>query len=110
MILGSDLWARGGSLLDALAGRVSSIRVSRRSGGGCPSVMMRGQRTVIGNPSAQVYVDGTPMLDTCILNQIRVLDVARVEVYGGGVSGGTGHRAGPNGTILVFLTGSEAAR
>ena len=109
VILGADL-ARGGNLLDALAGRVSSIRVSRRAGGGCPSVVMRGQKTLLGNPSAQVYVDDTPMQDTCILHQIRVLDVDRVEVYPGGAAGRSGHRADPNGSILVYLTGPDAMR
>lgn len=107
VILGSELVARGGSLLDALAGRVSNVQVDRRSGGGCPRVVLRGPKTFVGSPSAQVYVDGTPMLDTCILSQIRVLEVERVEVYPGSAGAGSGYRPSPTGTILVFLTGPE---
>ena len=104
VILGSDL-ARGGSLLDALAGRVSNVQVDRRNNSGCPRVVLRGAKTFMGSSSAQVYVDGTPMLDTCVLTQIRVLEVERVEVYPGAISARQGYRASPNGSILVFLTG-----
>ncbi|HEX8273893.1 MAG TPA: Plug domain-containing protein [Longimicrobiaceae bacterium] len=111
VIFGADL-ARGGTLLDALAGRVSNVQVDRRSGGGCPRVVLRGAKTFMSNPSAEVYVDGTPMQDTCVLGQIRVLEVERVEVYPGATSPRQGYRASPNGSILVFLTGpgSETER
>lgn len=109
VIFGADL-ARGGSLLDALSGRVSNVQVDRRSGSGCPRVVLRGAKTFVGSPNAQVYVDGTPMLDTCALTQIRVLEVDRVEVYPGGTGPRSGYRASPNGSILVFLTGPESAR
>jgi hypothetical protein len=109
VILGADM-ARGGNLLDALAGRVSNVQVDRRSGTGCPRVVLRGAKTFIGSPNAQVFVDGTPMLDTCSLTQIRVLEVDRVEVYPGGTGPRSAYRASPNGSILVFLTGPESPR
>jgi len=95
---------RGGlGLLEALAGRVSNLRVERR-GQVCPAVSLRGQRTLVGSTNPIVYVDGTPMVNTCILDQIRPAEVERVEVYPGGISGRTGYRAGTNGLILIFLT------
>ncbi|HEX2091269.1 MAG TPA: Plug domain-containing protein [Longimicrobiaceae bacterium] len=106
VIPGADLQTRGGSLLDALSGRVSNIQVARRSNGGCPLVTLRGRKSFVTSSDALVYVDGVPMLDTCILNQIRTVDVERVEVYPGGSSAQAGYRSSPNGLILVFLTGS----
>jgi hypothetical protein len=106
IIPGSELRVRGGSLIDALAGRVSNMRVDRRSGARCPIVSMRGFKTIIGDPNPVVYVDGTPMSDTCILTQLRIAEVSRVELYPSGLSHRAGYSSSANGLILVFLTGT----
>jgi hypothetical protein len=104
VIEGDQLPARGGGLLEGLRGRVGSLSIERRSGS-CPQVSFRGVKTFRGATSAGVYIDGTPMTDTCVLDQIRIPDVHRVEIYPGGSTSRPGYRANPNGLILVFLTG-----
>lgn len=109
VIPGSQIRTGGIGLLEGLASRVSNMRVNRQSGGRCPSITLRGMRTLIGSTNPEVYVDGTPMIDTCVLDQIRAADVERVEVYPGGISGRPGYRTGANGLILIFLTGGQPA-
>ena len=110
VITRAQIRAAGTGLLDGLRGKVNSMRVTRRTGGRCPQITLRGARTVLGPADPQVYVDGTPMLDTCILDQIRTAEVEHVEIYPGGVSSRAGYRSSPNGLILVFLTGGPPAR
>lgn len=99
-----ELARAGGVLLDALRARVPNMHVRRRPGA-CPLVTFRGQRTVYASPDPTIYVDGSPAKDTCILEQIRVLDVDRVEVYTSGSTLLPGYLGNPNGLILVFLVG-----
>jgi hypothetical protein len=104
IVLSADqISGRGGGLLEGLRGQVGALRVTRRTGA-CPEVNFRGSRTIYGNPSAGVYIDGT-QLDTCALEQIRVSDVERVEIYPGGSTPRPGYRPHPHGLILVFLVG-----
>lgn len=110
IITQAQIRAAGTGLLDGLRGKVNSMRVSRMAGRRCPLITLRGARTFIGSSDPQVYVDGTPMLDTCILDQIRTREVEHVEIYPGGVSTRAGYRSSPNGLILVFLTGGPPAR
>lgn len=102
---GSAIIVRGsemsGALLDALRVRVPTMMVSNQAGG-CPSIMFRGPRSIRNQANPSVYVDGTLMLDTCILTQITASDVERVEIY---PSGGTPRpeiRRNPFGIIMVF--------
>jgi hypothetical protein len=106
VIQGEELWAFGGRLLDGMRGRVMGMQVSRPAGG-CPLVLLRGQRTIVGSTRPEVYVDGTRMSDTCSLDLIRVGDVARVEIYRGGLSPGARYVTSPNGLIVVFLVGGQ---
>src|SRR5688572_14747868 len=71
---GSAIIVRGadlppGALLESLRTRVPTMTVITRQGE-CPRILFRGQRSMrnVGNPG--VYVDGTLMLDTCVLTQI----------------------------------------
>jgi hypothetical protein len=102
VIQGEELWATGGRLLDGLRGRVSTMTVARPAGA-CPQVQLRGQRTIMGPTRPEVYVDGTRMTDTCILDQIRAAEVKRVEIYPGGLSARAGYASSSNGLIVVFL-------
>lgn len=99
----THLGRAGGDLLASLQGRVPNLRVERIPGRRCPMVVMRGERTLNGSADPVVYVDGTAMTDTCILSQLRVSEVATVELYPGGISPGAGYAVSPNGVILVFL-------
>lgn len=102
VIRGEELRASSVRLLDGLRGRVSSMQVSH-VGGGCPQVILRGARTIVGSTRPEVYVDGTRMTDTCILDQIRSVEVERVEIYAGGARAQGAYRSSPNGLIVVFL-------
>jgi hypothetical protein len=103
---GTEL-SRGTMLLESLAGRVRNMRVERRPGR-CPDVTIRGQRTIMNPTYPLVYVDGTAFRETCILDQIRVSEIERVEIYPNGFTPRPGYRTSPYGLILVFLTAGTA--
>jgi hypothetical protein len=104
IVLASNDLASGGSLLDSLHGRVRNMRVERRPGR-CPDIRMRGDRTIILATYPLIYVDGNPFSETCILEQIRVNQVERVEIYPSGFTSRPGYKTSPYGLILVFLVG-----
>ena len=89
------------NLLDAMRGRISSMTVSTRSGE-CPRITFRGQRSVRNQENPGVYVDGTRMLDTCILTQIPTSEIDFVEVYPGGNSARSNIPRNGFGLIVIF--------
>lgn len=96
--------SRAGTLLTSLTGHLPGMRVTRNAGSRCPAITFRGTKTFISPGNAGVYVDSSPVGDTCILDQIRASDVERVEVYPGGFAPTPGFRPDPNGLILVFTS------
>jgi len=102
VLSGRDLHEHGGTLLAFLYGRVSSMDVDY-SAVPCPSVRLRGQKSMFGSNDAIVYVDGARSSNSCVLEQLLTRDLSRVEVYPMGVSNRPGYEAHPNGLILVFL-------
>lgn len=104
VVQGPQLRSAGGNLLMALTGRVSNFKVDR--GTRCPRITFRGSRSLIDGGTPGVYVDRSRFGDTCILEQIQVRQVARVEVYPNGHTSRPGYQANPQGLILVFLTRS----
>lgn len=98
----ADIERAGGQLLEALRARVPNMRILRQSRG-CPIITFRGRRTLHGSESPRIYVDGSEMGDTCVLDQIHVREVDRVEVFTGGFTDRPGFQPSPNGLILVFL-------
>jgi len=101
----SDL-TTGGSLMEALAGRVSSMRVSKSSG--CSRVVFRGVQSLTGSSEAHVWVDGQAASDSCILDLIRRWDVERVEIYPSGLVRKSGYPASATGSILVFTKRADS--
>jgi hypothetical protein len=97
VINGEDM---AGNLLDGIRTRVRTMTIRRQSGA-CPTIIFRGTRSAErqGNPS--VYVDGTLMSDTCILQQIPSDDVDFVEIYPSGISSRPNIRRNPFGVIFV---------
>lgn len=107
VMTGQQLGGRGGGgLLEAMVGRVTNMRVERRSGG-CPFITLRGQRTIMGSSNPKFYVDGTRVESTCTLDQIRVHEVKQVEVYPGGLTRRPGYSSSPFGLVLVFLVDGQ---
>jgi hypothetical protein len=90
-----------GTVLSALTGRVANLEITRQDAA-CPIISLRGQRSIIGNNAPTLYVNGTRMLDTCILDQIPVREVERIEIYSIAAPK-LGYLAGANGSIVVFL-------
>lgn len=97
VVRGTDM---SGTLLDGLRARVPTMRI-RIERDACPFIVLRGQRSLQrqGNPS--VYVDGTLMTDTCILQLIGSSDVDFVEIFPGGASAREATQRNPFGAIFV---------
>jgi hypothetical protein len=102
-ILSGEQLGGGATLLDALGGRVPTLQITRSRDGGCPHVTVRGARSLTARSSAAVYVDGTLMGDTCILDQIPTREVDRVEIHSAGSTNlPLGYRSSPFGLIAVY--------
>lgn len=91
-----------GSVLDALRGKIPSLRI-QYDFGKCPHLTFRNHATYQTQVNPHVYVDGTRATDTCILETIQSLDVEAVEVYPTGVTGRPGYGMHAHGIILVFM-------
>jgi hypothetical protein len=104
LLTGAELERAGGVLLEAMRARVPNMRVLRQERT-CPIITIRGRRTLYASEAPRIYVDGTEIGDTCILDQIHVREIDRVEVYGSGGTAPPGFQTSPNGLILVFLKG-----
>lgn len=96
----SDLQPGGTSLLQVIARRVTSMRVSRGRGE-CPSVKLRGGNSIADDRAPGIYVDDIPVRSTCVLELIDPGEVERVEVYPSGYSGQIKYTANPYGLIVV---------
>lgn len=102
VLSGRDLREHGGTLLGFLYSRVSGMVVDYAAQP-CPSVQIRGRKSLTGSNSPVVYVDGTRTANSCVLEMLSTRDLSRVEVYPMGVSNRPGYEAHPNGLILVFV-------
>ena len=98
VIKGSEL---GGNLLESLRGRVGAMTIGYPPNA-CPAITFRGARSIRNQANPDVYVDGTRMLDTCILQQISANDIDFIEVYPGGNTQRPGYQRSPFGLILIF--------
>lgn len=99
---GPDIREHGGTLLAFLYARISGMVVDYRSQP-CPSIQLRGRKSLFGSSNPAVYVDGARAANSCVLNMLSTWDISRVEVYPMGVSHRPGYKAHPNGLILVFV-------
>jgi hypothetical protein len=106
VVEGEEIQGRGQSLLRLLDERVSSMDVSYS--GPCPSIVIRGRKSIFGDNDPLIYVDGARALNTCVLNDLATDVVKRIEVYLSGVAHKPGYDSSRNGLILVFvLNGTE---
>ncbi|UCC73618.1 MAG: hypothetical protein JSV86_03380 [Gemmatimonadota bacterium] len=102
VISGVTLEQETGSVIDALVGRVPNFRVQRLSDG-CPQIRLRSHVSFESVTNPHVYVDGTRIADTCILDSLRAQNVELVEIYPMGVTTRPGYGTHAHGLILVFL-------
>jgi len=102
VLTGPDLYEYGGALLPYLYARIPGMTVDYSSPI-CPTVYMRGRKSLLGSNDPIVYVDGTRTANSCVLGDLQTRDLSRVEIYPMGVSNRPGYRAHPNGLILVFV-------
>jgi hypothetical protein len=93
-----------GSVIAALAGKVPNFRIhGQRVQAECPVITLRNAVTFRDVVNPHVYVDGTRATDTCVLEQLRTIDVERVEVYPMGFTRRPGYGMHAHGLILVFM-------
>lgn len=102
---GHDLDAHTTNLLSALRRRIAGMQVSYT--GNCPDVVLRSRKSIFGDNSPIVYVDGARASNTCVLEQLQPSDVSRIEVYVQGITPRTGYESHANGLILVFMRTGE---
>jgi hypothetical protein len=94
---------RGGhdrSVLSVLRQRVAGFRISSTSS--CPEIVIRGRNSVRSSPNPSIFVNDTRSSDTCVLDDLRMSDIDRVEVYPTGVGPNPSYGTNSNGLILVF--------
>ncbi|HUG39368.1 MAG TPA: TonB-dependent receptor plug domain-containing protein [Longimicrobiales bacterium] len=101
VVTAEELREAGGSVLRAILGKVPNMKVTYTAR--CPSIAMRSSKNHRRNDSPSVYVDGTHVGDTCILETLEAREVDRVEVYPTGFTHRPGYRGSNGGLILVFL-------
>lgn len=92
---------QGATVLDVIRADLPGIRITEQDQG-CPSVAIRGPDTLPGVTEPRVYVDGTATANTCSLEDMQAIDVARVEVYPLGFTMRPGYAPNAHGLILVF--------
>jgi hypothetical protein len=102
VISGVTLENEMGSIIDALVGRVPNFRV-RRISGSCPQINLRSNVSFQSVTNPHVYVDGTRIADTCVLDSLRAQNVELVEIYPMGFTTRPGYATHAHGLILVFL-------
>jgi hypothetical protein len=101
VITAADLAAYNRPLLDVMRQRIPGMQVTQTEG--CPNIVLRGRSTVTTSSAPAIYVDGNQSSNTCILNELRTIDLDQVEIYPGGVPPRAGYRAHPYGVILIFI-------
>ena len=90
-----------GTVLQAIAINVPAARITTPSGQ-CPRIIFRGNVSMHNQPNPSIYIDGTQMADTCILNTLSSHDIERVEVYPSGNSPDATIRRNPAGVIAIY--------
>jgi hypothetical protein len=106
VVQGEDIQGRGQTLLRLLDERVSGMSVTYN--GPCPSIIIRGRKSIFGDNDPLIYVDGARALNTCVLDDLSTDVVKRIEVYPSGVAFKPGYDSSRNGLILVYvLNGTE---
>lgn len=93
------------SVLTILRRRVPGLQVT--STAICPMVAMRGRNSIHSPPDPAVFVDDSRATNTCVLDELRMEDVDRVEVYPTGVGPNPSYGANADGLILVFTRRAE---
>jgi hypothetical protein len=102
VVSGAPLAQETGSVIDALRGRVPNFRV-RELESGCPQILLRSNVSFESVTNPHVYVDGTRIGDTCVLESLRARNVELVEIYPMGFTTRPGYSTHAHGLILVFL-------
>lgn len=101
VVSGAELDGPSTSLITVLRNRVVSMQVTY--GGICPIVMLRNRKSMFGDNSPLVYVDGARAANTCVLDELSPADVSRIEVYPQGIAPRGGYDSHANGLILIFM-------
>ncbi|HKJ03069.1 MAG TPA: hypothetical protein VJ997_11460 [Longimicrobiales bacterium] len=108
VLTGAALTDGPGSVLATMLGKVPNLRVQRLSTA-CPIVTLRNAVSFQSVVAPLVYVDGTHATDTCVLESLRAVDVARIEVYPQGFTTRPGYATHAHGLILIFMRSAGGA-
>ena len=104
IVTARELHVGQGSVLRAIMGKVPGMKVTFTVGmERCPSIALRTYQDHLGNDRPSVYVDGTHVRDTCILETLEAREVDRVEIYPMGFTTRPGYATNNAGLILLFL-------
>lgn len=102
VISAEELHDQEGSVLRVMMGRVPNMKVEYPGLDRCPAIALRRSKGLQGLNSPQVYVDGTRVRGTCILETLRADDTDRIEIYPQGFTTRPGYATSAHGLILVF--------
>ena len=105
VIEGPALGGTDRTVLNVLRQRVAGLRID--FGGGCPELIMRGRNSIHSSPNPTIYVNDARATNTCVLDDMRMSDIGRIEVYPAGIGPSPSYGASPNGLILVFTRRDE---
>jgi hypothetical protein len=87
-------------LLEVLRQYIPNLKVVQTRD--CPRLNLRGISTLQTPSDPAIYVAGQRAASTCILTQLNITDVERVEVYPSGIPRGA-YQTDPYGVILVIM-------
>lgn len=97
-----------GSMLTIMQNHVRGMSYSRE--GTCPHIVVRGGAGRSRAAEVLVYIDGQRVSDTCVLDNLDLESIARLEVYPGGVTQRPGYMSNTGGLVLVFMKNGENAQ
>lgn len=105
VVSGSELGGASTNLISVLRNRIVGMQVNYASM--CPAVVLRSRKSMFGDNSPIVYVDGARASNTCVLEELAPADVLRMEVYPQGITPRGGYESHANGLILIFMRSGE---
>ncbi len=105
VIEGPALGGNDRTILNVLRQKVAGMNVAYDSA--CPVITLRGHNSIHGSPNPAVFVNDTRSTNTCILGDLRMSDIERLEVYPTGIGPSPSYGANANGLILVYTRREE---
>ncbi|MBS1487287.1 MAG: SusC/RagA family TonB-linked outer membrane protein [Bacteroidetes bacterium] len=92
----------------ALSGKVSGLQINQTDNGinNAPRIVLRGNRSILGNNQALIVLDGMPV-DNAYINSINPLDIDNISVLKGAAASAIYGSFASNG-VLLYTTKTGA--